>query len=310
MDNLITIVMHHYVRDIKYPNETRMSGYCIGISEFKKRLAYIMKRYSIITPDLFINAIKDKAPLPENPMLLTFDDGYIDHYRNVFPILMERGIKAFFFPSAMPIMQKKMLNTNKIQLILDIKDKERLHYEISKSVRRICSGNALEELEKIEAVEDLNEKEDLIWSYLEWELPRYAANEIIDYLFNRLINFSEKDLCEKSYMSLEQLMHMKQNGMHVGCHGYNHYCMSYVNDKTKNNEIIKSLKFLKMINGSDKDWIVCYPYGSFDKSLISIVRKRGCIAGFTTIDGKADLLKDNPYTLPRIDITNVRFNSN
>lgn len=310
MSKKIVIVTHHYVRDLRNPKKTRMRDYCIGISEFKRRLDYLVKQYSIITPELFIKAVKYNAFLPENAMLLTFDDGYLDHYKNVFPALMERGIKACFFPSAMPIFEKKMLNTNKIQLILDMKDKELLHHEISKVTRAVCTGSILEKVEKVIAIDDLNENEDNIWSYLEWGLPRYMANRIIDNLFKRLINSSEKELCENYYMSLEQLMQMKLSGMYIGCHGYNHYCMSYVNDRAKNDEIIKSLKLLKLIYDSDKDWIMCYPYGSFDKRLISIIKKRGCIAGLTTMDGKADLLKDNPYALPRIDITNDRFNPN
>lgn len=310
MNKKVDIVTHHFVRNLRSPNKTRMGNYCIGISDFTRRLDFMMKHYSLITPELFIKSIKYDAPLPENAMLLTFDDGYIDHYANAFPTLQEKGIKAFFFPSAMPVFEKKMLNTNKIQLILDIQDKELLYYEAFKIIRTVCTGSTLRKLEEINYIDDLAEKENIIWSLLEWELPRYAASKAIDMLFKRLVNTDEESLCEKYYMNLEQLMHMRQCGMHIGCHGYSHHCLGYVNDKTKSLEIDKSLKLMKLINGGSKDWIMCYPYGSFDKNLIPILKKRGCVAGFTTRDGKADLLKDNPYTLPRIDIANERFEAN
>lgn len=310
MNKKVDIVTHHFIRNLINPDETRLGNYCISIFNFKRRLDFLMKHYSIITPDLFIKAIKYDAPLPENAMLLTFDDGYIDHYVNVFPTLMEKGIKAFFFASAMPVFEKKMLNTNKIQLILDIKDKELLYYEVSRTIRSVCTGSTLRKLEEINNIDDLDEKEDIIWSHLEWELPRYAANRAIDMLFKRLIHTDEESLCEKYYMNLEQLMEMRQMGMHIGCHGYSHHCLGYVNDKTKSLEIDKSLKLMKLINGGSKDWIMCYPYGSVDKNLIAIIKIRGCIAGFTTIDGRADLQKDNPYTLPRMDITSERLETN
>ena len=37
------------------------------------------------------------APLPEKPVILTFDDGYRDLYANALPALRERGMKATVF---------------------------------------------------------------------------------------------------------------------------------------------------------------------------------------------------------------------
>lgn len=37
------------------------------------------------------------APLPDNPVVITFDDGYRDNYENALPALTQRGMTATFF---------------------------------------------------------------------------------------------------------------------------------------------------------------------------------------------------------------------
>lgn len=37
------------------------------------------------------------SPLPEKPIIITFDDGYLDNYTNVFPILQKYSMKASFY---------------------------------------------------------------------------------------------------------------------------------------------------------------------------------------------------------------------
>ena len=51
-------------------------------------------------------------------MLLTFDDGYRDHYECVFPELASRGIKGAFFPPVKPVAEREILDVNKIHFIL------------------------------------------------------------------------------------------------------------------------------------------------------------------------------------------------
>jgi peptidoglycan/xylan/chitin deacetylase (PgdA/CDA1 family) len=307
MNSKVAIVTHHYVRNVECPQNSKINEYSIGISDFIKRVDYYQKQYSIITPDMFINSIKYKTSLPQNSILLTFDDGYIDHYKLVFPILLERGLKAFFFPSAMPILEGKMLNTNKLQIILGKMDKESLYTEILSIVNGISPDPIIEIMKNLVKIDNVTEKENAISAFLEWEAPIDISTRIIDTLFNKLVGKNERALSKELYMNISQLNEMKAKGMHIGCHGYSHYCMGFLTDRLKNEEINKSLKLINLINGSKRDWVMCYPYGSFDRSLVSTIKKYGCLAGFTTIDKIADLSTDEIYTLPRVDVSSSRL---
>ena len=83
-----------------------------------EQLAYLQKHYSLISIEELIDAIEGAGRLPPRPALLTFDDGYTDHYEHVFPRLAERRLQGSFFPVACSALDRQILDANKIQFTL------------------------------------------------------------------------------------------------------------------------------------------------------------------------------------------------
>ena len=52
------------------------------------------------------------------PIIITFDDGYKDHFQYVYPLLKERGIQGSFFPPKSAIQDNQILDVNSIHYIL------------------------------------------------------------------------------------------------------------------------------------------------------------------------------------------------
>src|SRR3989338_5457904 len=91
----VTIVMYHYVRDMartRYPDLKALDS-----EAFKKQIQYFLTSYSVIKMEELIGAVTEERKLPENALLLTFDDGYRDHFEFVFPVLKKFGIQGSFF---------------------------------------------------------------------------------------------------------------------------------------------------------------------------------------------------------------------
>lgn len=66
--------------------------------DFEQQMAFLKNNgYHAITPHEMYMAFTDGAPLPTNPVLITFDDGYADNYTNAYPILKKYGMKAAIF---------------------------------------------------------------------------------------------------------------------------------------------------------------------------------------------------------------------
>lgn len=56
----------------------------------------------------FIRAEKYGEELPENPIILTFDDGYEDNYTNMMPMVKAMNMKATMFMATIMLAKKIM----------------------------------------------------------------------------------------------------------------------------------------------------------------------------------------------------------
>lgn len=73
-------------------------AYNVPPEEFAAQLDYLQQEgYTTITLLDFLRAKKGKQPLPEKPIILTFDDGYEDNYTVLLPMLEERHMTAVVF---------------------------------------------------------------------------------------------------------------------------------------------------------------------------------------------------------------------
>jgi hypothetical protein len=70
-------------------------------------------------------------------------------------------------------------------------------------------------------------------------------------------------------------------------------------------EIDLSIELLEKVGSDTKRWIMCYPYGGYDRSLLEILKNRNCYVGLTTEVDIAELGQDNPLTLPRLDTNDL-----
>lgn len=312
--NKVTIVMYHFVRDLQNSRYPNIKG--LDTALFKEQLNYLQKHYNIITIEMLINAIHNNETLPAKSVLLTFDDAYIDHFTNVFPILFDRKIQGSFYVPAKAILENRVLDVNKIHFILASID------NIQKLIKRIFEKidfykedynlNSPEFYFNNLAVESRLDSKEIIFvkRLLQKELPEKLRNIITDTLFEEFVGISENEFSKELYMNIDQIKYMVNNGMHIGNHGYDHYWLNSLSEKDQRNEIQKGCEFLKLVGVDMNNWTMCYPYGAYDKSLISILKENNCKLALTTKVDIADLQLYEKFELPRLDTNDIAKDTN
>lgn len=88
----VPVLNYHQVNDEKH------SALTLHVDQFREQMEYIHnKGYNTITLAQLYDYLENGTELPNKPIVITFDDGYVDNYKNVLPILKEYNMKATLF---------------------------------------------------------------------------------------------------------------------------------------------------------------------------------------------------------------------
>ena len=314
MNHTLTIVMYHYVRDLKKSRYPEIKG--LDVELFKEQIAHIQKHYVVVHPnDVIAAATGKKSSLPANAALLTFDDGYADHFTYVLPILMEHKLSGMFFPVVKTITERKVLDINKVHFALaSLKNTSEAINIINQTIdehRDAFDLDSNEEYYRQHAVETRFDTADIqfIKRLTQFALPPEVREVAAHRLFENFVTVDETAFAEELYLRPDQLKAMLSCGMYVGSHSTTHPWLNKVSREKQEEEIDHSLSMLKMIGAATDNWVMCYPSGAYDDSTLDILRSRNCAIGLTTRPDIANFQDDDPLQLPRLDTNDLPKNA-
>ena len=204
-----------------------------------------------------------------------------------------------------------MLDVNKIHFILaSVPDKRALVEEIYRAVEENREPHnllpAAAYWEKLGKPNRFDPAEVIFCKrMLQRELPEKLRQELADDLFRRHVTADEAGFSRELYMTIEQIRTLKRHGMTIGSHGYNHDWLNALAPQAQEREVDQALDCLRLVNPPGEPWIMCYPYGAYDDSLLSILKSRNCAAGLTTRVGIANVPTGEPLALPRLDTNDL-----
>ena len=90
----LPVIMYHAVID----DSGRLRQYVISPAELESDFRWLQATATAVLSEDLLRYVEDGTPLPEKPVLITFDDGYYNNYRYAFPAAKQYGMKFVLSP--------------------------------------------------------------------------------------------------------------------------------------------------------------------------------------------------------------------
>lgn len=94
----LPILMYHHVGEAPPGADALRRSLTVPAAEFDAQMGYLKQAgYNAVSATQLFRALFHGVPLPPNPVLLTFDDGYLDNFTVAAPILAKYGFPGTFY---------------------------------------------------------------------------------------------------------------------------------------------------------------------------------------------------------------------
>lgn len=295
--------MYHYVRPTTDPPP--FGYYHLDFGDFRAQLDHFADRVGFVERDAFLGALRGDRALPEDGVVLTFDDGLLDHHEWVLPELRSRGLWGVFFVPTAPLVAGRRLVIQRVHALLGAHPAGDLRAAAlaildDADVPRTAATDPDDLYPDRETTDAVRGFKRLVND----GIPRTAVDTVLDRLEDR---FPIPTDASAYYLTETQVAALADAGMVVGAHSVTHPVLSTLSVSDQRYEVTESRQALDRITGQDVS-LFAYPFGTaptFTDDTESIVADAGFDAAFTTVPGavSSTALADDPFALARRDCT-------
>jgi peptidoglycan/xylan/chitin deacetylase (PgdA/CDA1 family) len=300
----ITVITYHGVLPNGYENEDAfLNNTLVTEKQFRSQLRLLKRHYRVISPDEFVSWLRTGQDLPEKAILLTCDDGLLNHLRVMLPILQEEGLKCLFFVTGSSAGDaRQLLWYVELYLLL-------MQVPVWEQPIRL-QGVLLPAIET-----DLGRRR-AVWLALLKSLSRVDSDRRRRFLSEAAETFGlpaswtlrylDEPLLRDRFpvLRLQELKQLADTGMTIGAHTLSHPVLAQQSPDMAHVEIAECRKRLEGALGRQV-WAIAYPFGdpgSVGAREFKLAEEAGYECGFVNVGGVLDAPSAR-FALPRVHVT-------
>ena len=280
MSNIVVLRYHSVHEDVEKYDKIIGKSIIHSPIVFKEQMEIVARKFFPITMDDLVKYFNKEEKIPQNAVIITFDDGYYDNYHYAAPILNSYGLKATFYISVNSIDGKNPPWFVRLR-----------HSFFSTDISRWNSGK-----NKKNFILEGQENRNMAYVYACRECARLNKEQQSKY-----VNEIEKELQitpledENLMLSWAQVRELAEMGHIIGSHTISHPNLAYLHKQ----DIVAEVKDSKLqIEKKIKRNIVHFSYTNpalspnFNDRTRNIVRETGYLTAVTSNPGPAKISDD------------------
>ena len=258
-----------------------------------RQLGILRRHFSFIALDDLLHHL-DGNPLPPNPALVTFDDGYRDNLTNALPVLRRHGVRAAFFVATEYVAKRRLFWWDRITWIVKHARKRRFS----------LSGPGAEDVDLQQGIEPAARRlHEVVKRHAGLDLEGFLESlaRAADAPWSEAI---EKELVDRHVMGWDDVRALRAAGMDVGSHTRTHRVLSTIPATELASELSGSRAELEDVLGEPVP-ALAYPVG---KPVASIPDVRAAVVdagyrlAFSYGAGRQDLTRLDPLDVCRFAV--------
>jgi peptidoglycan/xylan/chitin deacetylase (PgdA/CDA1 family) len=269
------ILLYHRVND---DNDAFFPG--VPNHVFKDQMEYLAANFHVCSLEHALERMINKD-VPDNTIVVTFDDGYRDNYLNAFPILNELSIPATIFLTTDAIDSQRVIWHDRVFSAFretDVKTLEGFGYHSRKYSLLTLEEKLVAQRDFLEFIRTLDNHGRLLW---------------IEFLLEKLEVVDHKELPELM-LSWEEVKIMFDSGISFGSHTVSHPILSKISVDDLREEIQESKTIIEQRLGVPITNFA-YPNGmerDFNEYTKRVLKESGYACALTTKFGTNDSNQD------------------
>lgn len=292
----LTILTYHRAADANEPALLDQGVADCTADQFGRHIAFVKKWFDVITTEDLRAFCAKRAPLPRNPVLISFDDGYRDNHDVILPILVDHGVRATFFVATDYIERRRLYWWDRVSIVIGRSQRERLElvYPHVESLPLEGPGARAGAIRRAQRVIKDTFGLDLA-RYLE-QIER-AAGVVLP-------RDEERQLADALVMTWEHVAALHGAGMDVQSHTHTHRVLQTLKAEEVDRELRRSRAALESVLGVAVR-AVSYPVGRSVRDSPEIgraLRAAGYELGFSNGTGVNRILSLDPFDARRLSM--------
>lgn len=297
----LTVVMYHYVRSV--PRNPFPALKSMDADAFVQQVNDLRSRYEMATLESALALLRGEYQARRPLCLLTFDDGVQDHYREVTPVLADRGIQGLFFLVTACMEEGAVAAVHKNHFLT-------AGLGFAEWKRRFCNRARAMGVD-IPAVDGATASRTYPWDTAEvaafkyafnFQLPAAQRDAIVDELFVEEFG-DESAFARQLYLSWEDARDMQCDGMVLGGHTHRHQPLASLGPAQLRSDLDECRRLLDLRLRPQPQTPFSYPYGkrdSFTADAVQRLRELDFCCAFSTEPGRNQAGSDC-FAIQRVD---------